>query len=181
MYHSLDFSTPNIIIILLLIFSQLCGKTLEGEEKYTNVQDASQVDEEKAWSENPSPKMVVLISLVEPLASNEGMPEEIRSEIQAVLDTRKNNRWADAEAANARAKEAQAQAMIKAAPKKSNAIKIEVRTMVFLFTYQIGDIKIMHLSSMYLLPITLPLFPKPTLTKKLGLIQKNKYIYKFSK
>ena len=133
MYHSLDFYTPNIIIILLLIFSQLCGKTLEGEEKYTNVQDASQVDEEKAWSENPSPKMVVLISLVEPLASNEGMPVEIRTEIQAVLGTRKDNRWADAEAANARAKEAQAQAMVKAAPKKSNAIKIEVRAMVFFY------------------------------------------------
>ena len=91
-----------------------------------NVQDVSQVGEEKAWSENPSPKMVALISLVEPLASNEGLPDEIRSEIQAVLGTRKTNRWADAEASNAKAKEAQAQAMVKAAPKKSNAIRIEV-------------------------------------------------------
>ena len=114
-----------------------------------NVQDVSQVGEEKAWSEYPSPKMAALISLVEPLASNEGLPDEIRSEIQAVLCTRKTNRWADAEASNAKAKEAQAQAMVKAAPKKSNAIKIEVRTMVFLFTYQIGDIKIMHLVCTY--------------------------------
>ena len=123
------------LLTLLFIFSQLCGKTLEGEEKYMNVQDVSQVGEEKAWSEYPSPKMVALISLVEPLASNEGLPDEIRSEIQAVLCTRKTNRWADAEASNAKAKEAQAQAMVKAAPKKSNAIKIEVWFFYLLLTY----------------------------------------------
>ena len=68
-----------------------------------------------------------LIGLAESLAFNEALPEDIRSEIKLILETRKTNRWADAEADNAKAKEAQAQAMQKAAPKKSSAIRIEVR------------------------------------------------------
>ena len=78
------------------------------------------------WADNAAPKMDALVTLVEPLASKDTLPEETRSEIKMILETRKNNRWADAEAENAKAKEAQAQAMQSSAPKKSSAIRIEV-------------------------------------------------------
>ena len=91
------------------------------------MQDVTQSEEEKIWAENSAPKMDSLIGLAESLAFNEALPEDIRSEIKLILETRKTNRWADAEADNAKAKEAQAQAMQKAAPKKSSAIRIEVR------------------------------------------------------
>ena len=116
-------------------FLQLCGKTIEGEEKHTTVQDVSQSEEEKVWTENSAPKMDSLIALAESLAFNEALPEDIRSEIKLILETRKTNRWADAEADNAKAKEAQAQAMQKAAPKKSSAIRIEVRNSNLFYFY----------------------------------------------
>lgn len=104
---------------------KLCGKTVEGEEKYINVEDLSTAEEEKVWAENPAPKMDALITLIEPLASKDTLPEDMRKDVKTILETRKNNRWADAEAENAKAKEAQAQAMQNSAPKKSSAIRIE--------------------------------------------------------
>ena len=116
----------NMMILTSTVSFQLCGKTIEGEEKFCNVDDVSQSDEEKVWADNAAPKMDALVTLVEPLASKDTLPEETRSEIKMILETRKNNRWADAEAENAKAKEAQAQAMQSSAPKKSSAIRIEV-------------------------------------------------------
>ena len=78
------------------------------------------------WADNAAPKMDALVTLVEALASKDTLAEETRSEIKMILGTRKNNRWADAEAENAKVKEAQAQAMQSSAPKKSSAIRIEV-------------------------------------------------------
>ena len=105
---------------------QLCGKTLEGEEKFSNVADVSQIDEEKAWSEAPAPKMDELIALMTTSLSRSDLPEDLQKSIKAVLDTRTNERWATAEAENAKAKEDAAKSLAKPAPRKSAAIRIEV-------------------------------------------------------
>ena len=107
-------------------FDQLCGQTLEGEEKYATVPDASQSDEAKVWSENPAPTMDSLMSLVATLSSNSSLPEDLRNDLKSLVDTRTNEKWASAEAENLKAKEEAALALSKPAPRKSAAIKIEV-------------------------------------------------------
>ena len=86
----------------------------------------SQIDEEKAWSEAPAPKMDELIALMTTSLSRSDLPEDLQKSIKAVLDTRTNERWATAEAENAKAKEEAAKSLAKPAPRKSAAIRIEV-------------------------------------------------------
>jgi len=105
---------------------KLCGQTLEGEEKYVTVVDASQSEEATVWSENPAPKMDSLMSVVATLSSNSGLPEDLRKNLSSLVDTRTNEKWASAEADNIKAKEEAARALSKPAPRKSAAIKIEV-------------------------------------------------------
>jgi hypothetical protein len=102
---------------------KLCGKTLEGEEKFSNFADGSQIDEEKAWSETPAPKMDALIALMETASSHSS--EETKKIVKALLDTRTNERWATAEVENKKAREDAAKVLAKPAPRKSAAIRIE--------------------------------------------------------
>jgi len=104
---------------------KLCGQTLEGEEKYVTVVDASQSEEANVWSENPAPKMDSLMSVVATLSSNSGLHEDLRKDLSSLVDTRTNEQWASAEADNIKAKEEAARALSKPAPRKSAAIKIE--------------------------------------------------------
>ena len=108
----------------VIIFEQLCGKTLEGEEKFSNFADGSQIEEEKAWSETPAPKMDALIALMETASSHSS--EETKKIVKALLDTRTNERWATAEVENKKAREDAAKVLAKPAPRKSAAIRIEV-------------------------------------------------------
>ena len=108
----------------VIIFEQLCGKTLEGEEKFSNFANGSQIDEEKAWSETPAPKMDALIALMETASSHSS--EETKKIVKALLDTRTNERWATAEVENKKAREDAAKVLAKPAPRKSAAIRIEV-------------------------------------------------------
>ena len=114
----------------VIIFEQLCGKTLEGEEKFSNFADGSQIDEEKAWSETPAPKMDALIALMETASSHSS--EETKKIVKALLDTRTNERWATAEVENKKAREDAAKVLAKPAPRKSAAIRIEVCFFPFL-------------------------------------------------
>ena len=127
----------------LFFYPQLCGKTLEGEEKFSNVEDASQIDEEKSWSVHPSPKMDNLITLVTSLTTQPNLPDDLQKDLKAIIDTRTNDRWATAEAENTKAKEESAKSLAKATPRKSAAIKIEVTCnnhcmIIWLQSYQIS-------------------------------------------
>merc|ERR1712008_183800 len=62
---------------------KLCVKTLEGEEKFSNFADGSQIEEEKAWSETPAPKMDALIALMETASSHSS--EETKKIVKALL------------------------------------------------------------------------------------------------
>ena len=67
-----------------------------------------------------------LIALMTTSLSRSDLPEDLQKSIKAVLDTRTNERWATAEAENAKAKEEAAKSLAKPAPRKSAAIRIEV-------------------------------------------------------
>jgi hypothetical protein len=71
--------------------------------------------------------MDALLALVESLSKNEAIEEDVRSQLSAIIETRTSNRWAKAEEENAKAKEEAAKALAKAPPRKSAAIRIEVR------------------------------------------------------
>ena len=92
--------------------------------KFSNFADGSQIDEEKAWSETPAPKMDALIALMETASSHSS--EETKKIVKALLDTRTNERWATAEVENKKAREDAAKVLAKPAPRKSAAIRIEV-------------------------------------------------------
>ena len=105
----------------------MCGKTLEGEEKFSNFADGSQINEEASWSETPAPQMDALIALMATASSHSGLSQEVQKNIKALIDTRTNERWATAEAENAKAREDAAKVLAKPVPRKSAAIRIEVR------------------------------------------------------
>jgi len=104
---------------------KLCGKTLEGEEKFSNLADGSQINEEASWSEAPAPQMDALIALMATASSHSGLSQEVQKNIKALIDTRTNERWATAEAENAKAREDAAKVLAKPVPRKSAAIRIE--------------------------------------------------------
>jgi len=104
---------------------KLCGKTLEGEEKFSNVADGSQINEEKSWSETSAPKMDALIGLMATALLHSGLSQEVQKNIKALIDTRTNERWAKAETENAKAREDAAKILAKPVPRKSAAIRIE--------------------------------------------------------
>jgi len=104
---------------------KLCGKTLEGEEKFSNLADGSQINEETSWSESSAPKMDALIGLMATASSHSGLSQDIQKNIKALIDTRTNERWATAEVENAKAREDAAKILAKPVPRKSAAIRIE--------------------------------------------------------
>ncbi len=77
------------------------------------------------WSEQKSPKMDELIGLVENLLKKE-IEWEVKKAFEFILETRSTDRWAKAEEENAKASEELAKSLVKTAPRKSAAIKIEV-------------------------------------------------------
>merc|ERR1719266_2640727 len=103
---------------------KLCGKTLEGEEKFANVA-GTDIDEDNLWSEHPAPKMDALMTQITSLSANVDLPEELQKDLKLLLDTRTNEKWASAEADNAKAREESAKLLNKPAPRKSAAIRIE--------------------------------------------------------
>ena len=108
------------------VFFQLCGKILEGEEKYADVSNAAEIDEEKSWSEHSAPKMDALMAMITSLSTNSALTEDLQKDLKMLLDTRTNEKWASAEADNAKAKEESAKLAKNPAPRKSAAIRIEV-------------------------------------------------------
>jgi len=104
---------------------KLCGKTLEGEEKFSNFADGSQINEETSWSESSAPKMDALIGLMATASSHSGLSQDVQKNIKALIDTRTNERWATAEVENAKAREDAAKILAKPVPRKSAAIRIE--------------------------------------------------------
>lgn len=103
---------------------KLCGKALEAQEKYSGLEGAS-LDEEAVWSQQGAPKMDAIIAMVDLLLNDTSLPEDVRSQFTFILETRSNERWATAEADNAKEAEEAAQKLLKPAPRKSAAIKIE--------------------------------------------------------
>lgn len=103
---------------------KLCGKILEGEEKFSTL-ETIQIDEDKSWADQPAPKMDALIALVTSASARSDLPAELRKSLESLADTRSKDKWASAEADNAKAKEAMAKALSQPAPRKSNAIRIE--------------------------------------------------------
>jgi len=112
---------PTLNTLLKL---KLCGKTLEGEEKFANV-TSTEIDEEKAWSEYPAPKMDALMALILPLSTSSALTEGLQKDLKVLFDTRANENWASAEADNAKAEEESAKLLSAPAPRKSAAIRIE--------------------------------------------------------
>ena len=70
--------------------------------------------------------MDALMSVVATLSANSGLPDDLKKDLNSLVDTRSNEKWASAEADNLKAKEEAARALSKPAPRKSAAIKIEV-------------------------------------------------------
>lgn len=126
--YSLESLTSFFLFTLYhCVQSQLCGKTLEGEEKFSSVEDAS-LDETQVWADQASPKMDALCALVESLTSKDSLSEEVKTGLKSILESRSTDKWAVIEAENARLREEAAKVMEKAAPKKSAAIRIEVHS-----------------------------------------------------
>ena len=140
-------SKKNVWPKICYLFEQLCGKTLEGEEKFSNFADGSQIEEEKAWSETPAPKMDALIALMETASSHSS--EETKKIVKALLDTRTNERWATAEVENKKAREDAAKVLAKPAPRKSAAIRIEVWILPYLAWHSLTTLLIIdHLPTL---------------------------------
>lgn len=68
-----------------------------------------------------------MFTLVASLQSKSDLSANVQKDLKALVDTRTNDKWASAEADNAKAREESAKSMAKAAPRKSAAIKIEVK------------------------------------------------------